>query len=200
LQDAASQRAVLALPLAEGDRVLDYCAGGGGKTLAMGARAGLRLVAHDADPGRMADLPARAARAGLRVRLAATDELPGLGPFDLVLVDAPCSGSGTWRRAPEAKWRLTPEALAALTRRQDAILAAAAALVRPGGHLAYATCSVLSEENGDRIAAFCAGHPGWQVAGGLELLPGPLQDGFYLRFMKSPQGATRGCDLPREHA
>jgi 16S rRNA (cytosine967-C5)-methyltransferase len=113
--------------------------------------------------------------------------LPGLGPFDLVLVDAPCSGSGTWRRAPEAKWRLTPEALAALTRRQDAILAAAAALVRPGRHLAYATCSVLSEENGDRIAAFCAGHPGWQVAGGLELLPGPLQDGFYLRFMKSPQ-------------
>lgn len=187
LQDAASQMAVLALPLGDGDHVLDYCAGGGGKTLAMGARARLDLVAHDADPARMADLPTRARRAGLAVTLAATPDLPRLAPFDLVLVDAPCSGSGTWRRAPEAKWRLTPAALAALTRRQDAILGAAAALVRPGGHLAYATCSILVEENDDRVTAFLTHHPGWSVTGALRLLPGPLHDGFYQSMLRAPE-------------
>jgi 16S rRNA (cytosine967-C5)-methyltransferase len=187
LQDAASQMAVLALPLGDGDRVLDYCAGGGGKTLAMGARARLDLVAHDAEPARMADLAPRAARAGLAVTLAATDDLPGLAPFDLVLADAPCSGSGTWRRAPEAKWRLTPAALAALTRRQDTILAAAARLVRPGGHLAYATCSVLAEEDEDRATAFLADHPGWSVTRTLRLLPGPLHDGFFLTVLRAPE-------------
>jgi 16S rRNA (cytosine967-C5)-methyltransferase len=186
LQDAASQLAVLALPLAPGDRVLDYCAGGGGKTLAMGARARLDLVAHDADPARMADLPPRAARAGLAVTIAATADLPGLAPFDLVLVDAPCSGSGTWRRAPEAKWRLTPAALAALMRRQDAILAAAAPLVRPGGHLAYATCSVLAEENDDRVSAFLARHPGWNITATLRLLPETRHDGFCLAVLARP--------------
>ena len=186
LQDAASQLAVLALPLAPGDRVLDYCAGGGGKTLAMGARARLQLVAHDADPARMADLPPRAARAGLAVTLAATADLPALAPFDLVLVDAPCSGSGTWRRAPEAKWRLTPAALAALTRRQAAILAAAAPLVRPGGHLAYATCSILSEETDGPVAAVLSRHPGWAVTATLRLLPGPLHDGFSLEVIRAP--------------
>jgi 16S rRNA (cytosine967-C5)-methyltransferase len=186
LQDAASQMAVLALPLSDGDRVLDYCAGGGGKTLAMGARAHLDLVAHDADPARMADLAPRSARAGLAVRQARTADLPGLAPFDLVLIDAPCSGSGTWRRAPEAKWRLTPESLAALTRTQDAILAAAVPLLRPGGHLAYATCSVLTEENEDRISAFAACHPGWTATANLRLAPGPLHDGFYLSVIRAP--------------
>jgi 16S rRNA (cytosine967-C5)-methyltransferase len=186
LQDASSQLAVLALPLNPGDRVLDYCAGGGGKTLAMGARMALALTAHDADPGRMADLAPRAARAGLTVRQVGTAALPGLAPFDLVLIDAPCSGSGTWRRAPEAKWRLTPAELAALNRTQDAILAAAAPLVRPGGHLAYATCSVLTEENEDRATAFLARHPGWAATGGLRLAPGPLHDGFYLNVIRAP--------------
>lgn len=185
LQDAASQLAVLTLPLAPGDRVLDYCAGGGGKTLAMGARMALDLTAHDADPARMADLAPRATRAGLTVRQAHTADLPGLAPFDLVLIDAPCSGSGTWRRAPEARWRLTPEGLAALTRTQDTILAAAAPLLRPGGHLAYATCSVLREENDDRIAAFAARHPGWTTTASLRLVPGPLHDGFYLNVIRA---------------
>jgi 16S rRNA (cytosine967-C5)-methyltransferase len=184
LQDASSQMAVLGLPLSDGDRVLDYCAGGGGKTLAMGARARLDLVAHDASPGRMADLAPRAARAGLAVRQAATDSLAALAPFDLVLIDAPCSGSGTWRRAPEAKWHLTPAALEALHHTQDAILAAAAPLVRPGGHLAYATCSVLSEENDVRITAFRDSRSGWTIVTELKLLPGPLHDGFYLCVMK----------------
>lgn len=180
LQDASSQAAVLRLPLRPGDRVLDFCAGGGGKTLAMGARMALDLVAHDAAPGRMADLGPRAARAGIAVRQAGTGELAGLGPFDLVLVDAPCSGSGTWRRAPEAKWRLTPGALDRLTRTQDEVLMAAARLVRPGGHLAYATCSVLREENDDRVRAFLSQDDRWTVADVMRLLPGPWQDGFYL--------------------
>lgn len=186
LQDAASQLAVLALPLRDGDRVLDYCAGGGGKTLAIGARARVDLVAHDIDPARMADLGPRAARAGVAVRRVTTDGLAGCGVFDLVLVDAPCSGSGTWRRAPEAKWRLTPAALEALTRTQDGVLAAAARRVRPGGWLAYATCSVLAEENEDRIAAFRAGHPGWTPGAALRLAPGGLHDGFYLQCLQRP--------------
>jgi 16S rRNA (cytosine967-C5)-methyltransferase len=183
LQDAASQAAVLALPLKDGDRVLDFCAGGGGKTLAMGARARLELVAHDVAPARMRDLGPRAARAGVRVREAV--DLAGLGVFDLVLVDAPCSGSGTWRRAPEAKWRLTPEGLEGLCRTQDEVLARAAALVAAGGHLAYATCSVLPEENDARVGAFLAAHEGWVVQGVLRLMPGDLHDGFYLCVMRN---------------
>ena len=184
LQDASSQAAVLRLPLQPGDRVLDYCAGGGGKTLAMGARMTLDLVAHDAAPGRMADLGPRAARAGIAVTQVGTAALGGLVPFDLVLVDAPCSGSGTWRRAPEAKWRLTPGTLDRLTRTQDEVISAAARLVRPGGHLAYATCSVLREENDHRVRSFLSQNDGWTVVDVMRLLPGPWQDGFYLCVLK----------------
>jgi len=162
LQDAASQALVEALPLTDGMRVLDYCAGGGGKTLAMGARAELTLYAHDAAPKRMRDLPDRAARAGLAVELLDGAGVARLAPFDLVLCDVPCSGSGAWRRAPEGKWRLTPQMLDEVTATQAAILDAAADLVAPAGVLAYATCSVLARENGDRIAAFLDRHPGWR--------------------------------------
>ncbi len=161
LQDAASQALVGALPLKDGMRVLDYCAGGGGKTLAMGARAQLKLFAHDAAPNRMRDLPERAARAGLAVELLDGAGVDRAAPFDLVLCDVPCSGSGAWRRAPEGKWRLTPEALDDLTRTQAEILDRAAGLVAPGGLLAYATCSVLTAENGDQVAAFLRRHPDW---------------------------------------
>lgn len=179
LQDAASQAVVAALPLHDGQRVLDYCAGGGGKTLAMAALARAEFTAHDADPARMRDLPERARRAGVRVRLTATGDLPR-GSFDLVLADAPCSGSGSWRRAPEAKWALTADRLAALCALQDVILAKAAALVAPAGVLAYATCSLLKDENEDRIAAFLAAHPGWVRQRGLCLTPLDGGDGFFL--------------------
>lgn len=164
LQDAASQALVEALPLADGMRVLDYCAGGGGKTLAMGARATLALFAHDAAPNRMRDLPERARRAGLAVELLDDGQVARTAPFDLVLCDVPCSGSGAWRRAPEGKWRLTPAMLDELTRTQAAILDAAAPLVGPGGVLAYATCSLLMRENGDQIAGFLDRHPGWRCS------------------------------------
>jgi 16S rRNA (cytosine967-C5)-methyltransferase len=181
LQDVASQAVVQALPLADGMRVLDFCAGGGGKTLAIAAQARLDLTAHDAHPQRMADLPARAARAGVAVRLAETARLKG--GFDLVLADAPCSGSGAWRRQPEARWRLDAARLAALNATQDAVLDAAAAQVRPGGWLAYATCSLLAAENQARIAAFRQRMPRFALQRSLRLTPLDGGDGFYLALL-----------------
>lgn len=178
LQDLSPQAAVEALPLGPGLTVLDYCAGGGGKALAIAARGVNEVTAHDADPRRMADLPARAARAGVRIATATTAALKGRR-FGLVLADAPCSGTGTWRRTPDAKWRLTPARLDDLCRVQAEILDRAAAHVAPGGHLAYMTCSLLEAENRDQIAAFLARSPGWRLAG--ERLWTPLSggDGFY---------------------
>ncbi|MCA0873727.1 RsmB/NOP family class I SAM-dependent RNA methyltransferase [Seohaeicola saemankumensis] len=154
LQDAASQAVVEALPLVDGQRVLDYCAGGGGKSLALAARANIDAYAHDIAAERMRDLPARAARSGVQVTRLEPGEPASLPPFDLVLCDAPCSGSGAWRRAPEGKWTLTPDRLTELTGIQLSILTEAADLVAPGGLLAYATCSFLPEENSNLIERF----------------------------------------------
>lgn len=181
LQDAASQAVVDALPLADGMRVLDYCAGGGGKSLAMAARARVRLFAHDSDPRRMRDIPARAKRAGVKVEV-----LPGApsGLFDLVLADAPCSGSGSWRRAPEGKWALTPQRLQDLRNIQSEILDKASALVQPRGWFAYATCSLLNAENRDQIDAFLARTDKWSLQREMRLTPLDGADGFYLALMQ----------------
>ncbi len=181
LQDASSQAVVEALPLADGMTVLDHCAGGGGKTLAMAVRAKLRLLAHDAKPGRMADLPERARRAGVKVALI--DRPEDKAPYDLVLVDAPCSGSGSWRRDPEGKWRLSPESLAATEATQAAILDRVAPLLRIGGWLAYATCSLLERENGAQARAFLSRHSGWRLDRELRLTPLQGGDGFYLALL-----------------
>ena len=177
LQDAASQAVVEMLPLRDGMAVLDFCAGGGGKTLAMAARARLRLSAHDADPRRMADLPARAARAGVKVRLV--DRPEAAGPVDLVLADVPCSGSGSWRRDPEGKWAVTPARLAELVEVQAGIMDRAAGLLGVGGVLAYATCSMIGAENGAQIRAFLDRHPGWQVESERRFTPLDGGDGFF---------------------
>ena len=182
LQDASSQAVVEALPLQHGMRVLDHCAGGGGKTLAMAARANLTLFAHDIAPQRMADLPARAKRAGVAVTLTAAPE--AAAPYDLVLVDAPCSGVGSWRRDPEGKWALTPERLAELCGMQEDILRRAAGMVRQGGWLAYATCSMLREENGGQVARFLAEMPGWAQDVSLTLTPLTGGDGFHLATLR----------------
>ncbi|TDK51184.1 RsmB/NOP family class I SAM-dependent RNA methyltransferase [Antarcticimicrobium luteum] len=179
LQDAASQALVEALPLTDGMRVLDYCAGGGGKTLAMGARGKLELFAYDAAPNRMRDLPERAARAGLAVEILDGDGVARRAPFDLVLCDVPCSGSGAWRRAPEGKWRLTPEMLDDLAATQADILDLAAGLLAPGGVLAYATCSLLTRENGDQISGFLARHPGWRCVWRRSWSVAAGTDGFF---------------------
>ncbi len=184
LQDAASQAVVEMLPLNPGDRVLDYCAGGGGKSLAMAARAPLESFAHDAEPGRMRDLPPRAARAGVAVRCLDRATARRLAPFDLVLTDVPCSGSGSWRRAPEAKWRLTAARLSELTELQAAILREAAALVRPGGWLAYATCSLLATENADQVDRFLHENKDWRLGAARRLTPLDGGDGFFCALLQ----------------
>lgn len=174
LQDAASQAVVDRLPLENGMRVLDFCAGGGGKSLAMAARAKIDLFAHDANASRMNDLPLRAQRAGADITCLSEEELESTAAFDLVLCDVPCSGSGSWRRAPEGKWRLTRVMLDEIRLSQRQILEDAAQLVREGGHLAYATCSMLDEENNAQIQGFLDSHQGWKVA---EQAAWQVQDG-----------------------
>ncbi|KIC11338.1 SAM-dependent methlyltransferase [Leisingera sp. ANG-M1] len=188
LQDAASQAVVERLPLRDGMKVLDYCAGGGGKSLAMAARANIRVFAHDADPRRMKDLPERAARAGVNVTLLQTEALETRAPFDTVLCDVPCSGSGSWRRAPEGKWQLTREKLQELQRVQAGILRKAAALTAPGGVLAYATCSMLNGENSAQVQSFVQENPEWSVATeqGWQVQDGT--DGFYVAVLTRANG------------
>jgi len=151
--------------------VLDFCAGGGGKTLALAAAMGNsgQLYAYDSDARRLSETVKRATRAGVRnlqVRSPIRpDALDGLeGRMDLVFVDAPCTGSGTWRRHPDAKWRLTAAQLERRIAEQDEVLAAAATYVKPGGRLIYVTCSLLAEENEDRVTAFLATHPAFAAA------------------------------------
>ena len=177
LQDAASQAVVDQLP--KGGKVLDYCAGGGGKALALAMDPERQVFAHDIAPGRMADLPIRAARAGANVTQLATDALPSQAPYDVVLCDAPCSGSGAWRRAAEGKWSLTPERLVALNQMQDDILDTAAKLAAPNGVLAYATCSVLSGENEARVSAFLARNSGWKQTHSHRFAVDEHGDGFF---------------------
>ncbi|MDN5789211.1 RsmB/NOP family class I SAM-dependent RNA methyltransferase, partial [Pseudorhodobacter sp.] len=154
LQDAASQAVINRLPLCDGQRVLDYCAGGGGKTLAMAGRVQAQFFAHDIAPERMNDLSKRALRAGVQVETLTTAALAQTAPFDLVLADAPCSGSGSWRRAPEAKWALTEDRLTDLRRIQAEILDRASNVVAKTGSFAYATCSLLRAENEDLVKGF----------------------------------------------
>lgn len=181
LQDAASQAVVAAIPLSPGQRVLDYCAGGGGKTLALAARAKLDLWAHDSTPARMRDLPDRAARAGARVGLI-TDPATR-APYDLVLADVPCSGSGSWRRDPAGKWALTEVRLTELMGIQADILDQAARLVAQGGRLAYVTCSLLAVENQDQITGFLQRFPDWQQFEAKKFTPLDGGDGFFLAIL-----------------
>ncbi|MEO6301066.1 MAG: RsmB/NOP family class I SAM-dependent RNA methyltransferase [Paracoccaceae bacterium] len=177
LQDASSQAVVAALDLQDGTRVLDYCAGGGGKTLAMAA-FGVIPDAHDANPSRMRDLPARAARAGAKVSLIKNPTVSE--PYDLILADVPCSGSGSWRRDPQGKWALTEAKLNDLIKLQAQILDSVLAFVKPGGVLAYATCSLLADENEAQVADFIARHPDWRLMDQRRFSPLHGGDGFFL--------------------
>lgn len=162
-QDEAAQVAAHLCAAKPGSRVLDYAAGAGGKALALAAAMQNKgkLVAHDISAGRLAMLGPRATRAGVSI-ITTTTEQPS-GPFDLVLLDAPCSGTGTWRRQPELRSRLTLVRLMELMALQTELLNKAAALVAPGGRLIYATCSVLPLENDDQIAAFLARTPAFAL-------------------------------------
>ena len=181
LQDASSQAIVADLP--EAEKILDYCAGGGGKALALAAQ-GRKVIAHDINFDRMMDIPARAERAGTSIKLLATDMIEAEGLFDLVLVDAPCSGSGAWRRSPEGKWALTEERLAELTVVQDSILDETVQYVSQGGTLVFGTCSVFKCENEDRISAFLARHSGWKCVKQTRLDVSEMADGFFAAHLK----------------
>ncbi len=172
VQDIGSQMIVQACAAAPGMTVIDLCAGAGGKTLGVAAamQGQGRLIAADVNRDRLSRLPERAARAGTdaieTLLLDAGREAERLSPLagtaDVVLVDAPCSGTGTWRRNPEARWRLTPDRLARLVSEQARILDLAVPLVKPGGRLVYAVCALTDVEGRDQIEAFLARHPGWK--------------------------------------
>ena len=173
VQDAGSQIVTQAARAAPGQRIVDLCAGAGGKTLALAA--GMRgegvVLATDTDRARLARLAPRAERA--RAGIVETRLLdPGrevemlsdwAGRADTVLIDAPCSGTGTWRRNPEARWRLTPERIARLMETQRQVLDIGAGLVRPGGALVYIVCSLLDEEGAGQVATFLAGRAAWRA-------------------------------------
>ena len=173
VQDGGSQLACEAVAARAGETVIDLCAGAGGKTLALAAamaNAGT-LIAADTDRGRLSRLGPRAERAGALVAetvlLDPGRELDALAKWrqsaDAVLVDAPCSGTGTWRRNPEARWRLAPSDLERFAKIQTRLLEIADQLVRPGGRLIYVVCSLLDAEGPDQIGAFLAAHPEWHA-------------------------------------
>ena len=202
VQDEGSQLVAFLVAPRRGEMVVDFCAGAGGKTLALGAlmRSQGRLYAFDTVERRLAQMKPRLARSGLsnvhpqridHERDARVKRLAG--KVDRVLVDAPCTGTGTLRRNPDLKWRHQPVDVAELAAKQAAILAAAAGLVKPGGRVVYATCSVLPEENERIVSAFLAAHPGF-VAGDAraELARAgiALDTGAELRLVT----ADHGCD------
>jgi 16S rRNA (cytosine967-C5)-methyltransferase len=166
VQDAGAQAVAQICGAKAFDTVMDYCAGAGGKALALAAQMENkgRLLVHDAIATRMRGLPERVLRAGVDiVETVAPEHMRDFeGQCDLVVADVPCSGAGRWRRAPETKWRLTPDALADLHIVQADILQKASTLVRPGGRLAYITCSVLASENNRQIDLFLEENQGFE--------------------------------------
>lgn len=173
VQDEGSQLAALLSGAAPGMQIADVCAGGGGKTLALAALMQNKgqIFAHDVDGRRLAPLKERLDRAGvrnaqIRAPMRTKDALEDLRErMDIVFVDAPCTGSGTWRRSPDSKWRLRPNALAKRREEQQQALALAAPLVKPGGRLMYVTCSVLPEENEDAVSAFLESYGNFKPVG-----------------------------------
>lgn len=206
IQDEGSQLAALLAGAKPGLQVADLCAGSGGKTLALAAAMANRGQIHawDASPQRLRPIFERLKRAGIRnAQVLRAGEAEALAPLerkmDVVVVDAPCSGSGVWRRRPDAKWRLREAALEQRRQDQVAVLDRAAPLVKPGGRLVYITCSLLPEENGDQVEAFLARHPGftarpygevWKEA--LDTEPPASADGSETTLLLTP--ARHGTD------
>jgi 16S rRNA (cytosine967-C5)-methyltransferase len=208
VQDTGSQLACAAVAAKPGETIIDLCAGAGGKTLALAAAMENRgtLLATDSDRGRLSRLAPRAERAGAAIietlLLNPGREIEGLsawqGRADGVLVDAPCSGTGTWRRNPEARWRISEKELVRLAALQSRLLDVAAELVRPGGRLVFVTCSLLDAEGAAQADGFLARHPGWRAelpqlpagrphGAGIRLTPAhDGTDGFFIACLVSP--------------
>ncbi len=206
VQDEGSQLIALACDPKGCESVLDLCAGAGGKSLALAAAApNSKILATDSSRARLSKLAPRSERAGIKIEtrlLSPPGELDELedwrGRADIVLVDAPCSGSGTWRRNPEGRWRLTPERLERFVSIQKRLLDIAAQLVRPGGSLVYAVCSLLAREGAGQVSSFRERHSSWisdEIAipvgrsdgGGRLLTPGhDGTDGFFVARLRRP--------------
>lgn len=196
VQDAGSQLACEAVAAKPGETVIDLCAGAGGKTLALAAAMENRgtLIACDADRARLSRLPPRAQRAGASlietVLLDPGKEAAGLERWrrgaDAVLIDAPCSGTGTWRRNPEARWRLTPKQLARYVEIQARLLDVAAGMVKPGGRVVFVTCSLLDEEGAGQAQAFLDRHADWREE--IPVLPAGTPRGPGLRLSPYSDG------------
>lgn len=213
IQDHASQWACHALNAKPGETIIDLCAGAGGKTLALAAAMENqgKLLATDTDRGRLSRLRPRAEGAGAGIiesllinpgkeleMIRAWPDLAHAGGADGVLVDAPCSGTGTWRRNPEARWRLDQRQLIRYANVQDYLLQLAAKFVKPGGRIVYVTCSLLDDEGRGRVQSFLSTHPGWS-ADPLNLPIGRMRgqgtrltpfhdgtDGFFIAGLSSP--------------
>ena len=187
-------------------QIVDLCAGAGGKALALAAasRNQAQILASDTNRARLSKLPGRAERAGAAIDIRLLDGgreeqqlADQAGKAEIVLVDAPCSGSGTWRRNPEGRWRLTPERLQRVAGLQSRLLDIAAPLVAPGGTLVYAVCSILRREGAGQVAAFLGRHSSWSVQNALSfgrsdgdgrlLTPGhDGTDGFFIARLQRP--------------
>ncbi|KTT70877.1 RsmB/NOP family class I SAM-dependent RNA methyltransferase [Sphingomonas endophytica] len=206
VQDAGSQAVTLAAGATPGMTILDLCAGAGGKSLTLAALMNDdgRIIASDVDRARLSRLAPRAEKAGVTIietrLLNPQQEVAALADVtaDVVLIDAPCSGTGTWRRNPEARWRLTPARLDRLIAMQAHVLAIGAGAVKPGGALAYIVCSLLDGEGAAQVDAFLAANPGWQAeplalpfgrphGPGLRLTPAhDGTDGFFVARLRAP--------------
>jgi 16S rRNA (cytosine967-C5)-methyltransferase len=171
VQDEGSQLAAMLSGAKPGEQVIDLCAGAGGKTLALAAmmQGRGRLIATDRDKRQLAPIHERLSRAGVhnaevRTPRGETEPLSDIkASADLVLIDAPCTGTGAWRRNPDAKWRMRPGALEQRVKEQVEVLDRAVPLLKPGGRIAYVTCSVLDEENGAQVRGFLMRHPEFAV-------------------------------------
>lgn len=198
VQDIGSQIAALAASPVAGLQALDFCAGAGGKTLSLAAMMNNtgQLYAWDFDWRRLRAIWPRLERAGVRsVQVRAGKEAEALGDLedkmDLVFIDAPCTGSGTWRRRPDTKWRLKEKALATRITQQDEVLAKAAKYVKAGGRMVYVTCSVLPEENGDRIDVFLKGNPDFRAV--------PVMDALSASGQLTEEGALTLAACAGDH-
>jgi len=198
VQDEGSQLAALFAAAKPGEQVIDLCAGAGGKTLALAAmmQGKGRLIATDDDKRQLAPIHERLSRAGVhnaevRTPKGEADPLADIkASADLLVIDAPCSGTGTWRRNPDAKWRMRPGALEVRLKDQAEVLDRAAALVKPGGRIAYITCSVLVPENGEQVRAFVERHGEFSVRPPAETVAvlGDKAEPFAKAALQTPEG------------
>jgi 16S rRNA (cytosine967-C5)-methyltransferase len=198
VQDEGSQLAAMFTAARPGEQVIDLCAGAGGKTLALGAmmEGKGRLIATDRDKRQLVPIHERLSRAGIHNAEVRTPKGEGetlddiRASADLVVIDAPCTGTGTWRRNPDAKWRIRPGALEIRLKDQIEVLDRAVPLLKPGGRIAYITCSVLPPENGPQVSAFLARHPEFSIVPPAQTVAvlGDKAEAFAKAALSSPEG------------